>query len=132
MKAEDRSQETGARRQEPEGRSQKARGRMIVSLDGARRLVAAIIIAAVHDYRGMARRGMIVDGKPNVPKRGRRYGAYKHAAEVKSLIRFFHAGTQSTLQFWLDLARFKISADRIRDALNDKALLNAPEKEDEG
>lgn len=85
----------------------------------ARRLVSAIIEAAVVEYRLLQKRGWLVGLRANLPRapRGRyvKLGTYRYASDVRELIYFFKSG--GTMDHWLDIAQIDLDGDMIRRKL---------------
>jgi hypothetical protein len=88
-----------------------------LSVEGTRRMCAAIVEQAVVDYRLLVAEGFILPGGV-VPRTNRRLkwaGSLTGSWEAQELVRFFKEGGEC--EKILRLARLEVSADRIREKL---------------
>ncbi|TXH59331.1 MAG: hypothetical protein E6Q97_00110 [Desulfurellales bacterium] len=87
-----------------------------MNTESARRLCAAVIEAAIEDYRMHVRHGRIKDGQLTTAQQTcYRNGSRQHEPDAKRLLHFFKKG--GAMDAWIDVAGLEIDPNQIRNAL---------------
>lgn len=87
-----------------------------MNTESVRRLCAAVIEAAIDDYRMHVRHGRIKDGRlTKANQMCYRNGSRQHESDAKRLLHFFKQG--GAMDAWIDVGNLEIDPTQIRKAL---------------